>query len=918
MRLFLIAFSLIASLALIAVHAQTWAPLGPGNGGILDGSINLAPLGPNYISNNGSSGGGFNPNCSQGITYIAALTSPTPTEQTAYKNAICGMVADGTFGQLDILYIHANTSAANAKVNAVSPSTHNAVQTGSLAFTADQGFTGDGTTGFLDTGYTPSTSGGHMTLNSASFGFCVLNNRTTAAATTGFGAYDSGNNVGSYFLTFFTGPTNGGALNDTGGDQLTSGIASSQGSWTFTRTASNVATIYNNGLSLPTSQSSGSVSLTDRSIYVMARNDVGGPTGWVTDQQAYFFMGAGLSSAQVASVYSRLGVMMFALGNTTCATPTTATNYYFDSVAGLDTNNCMTTGTPCQTVAKMNSLPQYGGGTLNWKGASSFTGCLVISARNVTNTSAGPITIQQYSTGAAPIITSNCGGANVGSSGPKTAAITLDSINATINGIVVRGSGFTAGSATQYGIAVQNSGNISPGPTYIIENNDVSGFGVVGLGTGDAGGDIVAFGFSEAAGFPTACGFMTVSVLNNTLHGATSTSGENNGFFGTGCNGGQIQQLQGNLIFNISAIASNGNTGNGAYLAQGETGFSGLGQSYIKFTLAHDIGANGTTCGGPVGLWAYQTYLPLLEFDEVYNVQGSGGLPTNACDFSAYDFDIQASYGLAQYLYGHNTGGPGFVVFSGDNGDVVRYSIFENTSSYNEDGGGAFSVGAGGTSGSGWQGYNNTIFQNYSPGTSTPPTCLSMGFGGAYTGGLWANNACRNDVVDQFNRTNMLTGNSASGFNSISMQNNDYFTAGGGILTFAVNWPNPTTYATLATFQSGTGNETNSKFIDPGFASPPSGTCTWTPSTTVSWPPSGCPAAYSTIASGITGSGADLASLFGSTWFVSPYPTTAGSRDYYGNSIGAPYNMGAYGFIGVPTCSGVVDYSKGCALLGGL
>jgi hypothetical protein len=737
-----------------------------------------------------------------------------------------------------------------------------------------------------------------MTLNSASFGFCVLNNRTTAAATVGWGANNTGTGIGSYFLTWFGG-LNGGSLNDAGGDAVNPGTGSAQGAWTMSRTASNLVTIYNNGLPLPTSQGAGSVNLTDLSIYELARHDTAGATGWVTDQQAYFFMGAGLSSAQVASIYGRLGVMMFALGNSTCATPTFATNYFFDSVAGVDTNDCRTSGTPCQTVARMQALPHYGGGTIQGKGASSFTGCLVLAAsKNVTNPAAGPISLVQYSTGAAPILTSSCGAPNQSATvGPKNAAIVFDSIDAIINGWVIRGSGLVSGSATQYGIVLQNSAGARTS-NYIVENTDISGFGVVGVTSGDGGADIVAFGFSEAVGFPAACGFMTTSVLNNTLHGSTTTSGENNGFFGTGCNGGQIQQLQGNLIFNISAISNNAQTGNGAYLAQGETGFSGLGQSYIKFTLAHDIGANGTTCGGPVGLWAYQTYLPLLQFDEVYNLKGSGGLPTNACDFSCYDFDIAASFGLAQYLYGHDCGGPGFVVYSGDNGDVVRYSIFENTSSYNEDGGGAFSVGAGSTSGMSWQGYNNSIFQNYSPGTSTPPTCLSLGFGGAYGGGLWANNACFNQVVDTFNRTFMLTGNSASGFNSLTMVNNDYFTSAGGILTFAVNWPGATTYATLALLQAGTTNEVNSKFITTGWTAPPTGTCTWTPSTQATWPPSGCPSAYSTLAAGLK-SGVNLLNAYAATWFVAPYPTTEGVRDYYANAINPATsgcrNMGAYG-----------------------
>lgn len=575
---------------------------------------------------------------------------------------------------------------------------------------------------------------------------------------------------------------------------------------------------------------------------------------------------------------------------------------FWDSVAGLDTNNCTTALLACQTDNKMKALSFPANAVINWKGGSSFTGCLTISA---STGSPGPVTIQQYSTGASPIITSNCGGANVSVSGPKTAALILDSLCGTsiVNGITVRGSGFVAGSATQYGIAVQNSAGGCT-PTYLIENVDISGFGVVGLtGSSDQGADIFMGGFTEAIGVPQSqCGKMTVSILNNTLHGSTTTSGENNGFFGTGCGTGYTQTAQGNSIFNISGIASNPGTGNGGYLGQGQTSFVGpTSNSYIKFSLAHDIGGNGTTCGGPVGLWAYQTYGALLTFDEVYNVQGSSGFPGGgACDFSAFDFDIQAVAGLAQYLYGHNTGGPGFVFFQAGLQDVVRYSIFENTGSYNEDGGGAISVASGGGSGSSgfsFQAYNNTIFQNYSPGTSTPPSCLSLGFGASYTGGLWANNVCHNAVQDTFSRTYMVQGNSATGVASITMKNNDYFNAG-GTLTTAVSWPSPTNYTLLSDLQAGTSQETGSKIITTGFTAPPTGNCTWTPSSqSPTWPPSGCPAAYSSIAAGLKSAGADLAST-DPVWFVAPQPTDAGTRDYYANTIpgsGSCYDMGAYG-----------------------
>jgi hypothetical protein len=199
--------------------------------------------------------------------------------------------------------------------------------------------------------------------------------------------------------------------------------------------------------------------------------------------------------------------------------------YYFDSVVGSDNNNCLSTRAPCASTTKMAALRYRGGDTINWKAGSSFTGCLALNANNVRNTtSANPITIQSYGSGETPIITSNCGAANSGSNGPKTAAVTLDSISATVNGIAVRGSGLTSGSATQCGIAAQNSSG-SSSPSFVIENVDISGFGAPGA-TGDAGTDIFVTGFSEAAGFPTKCGNIQVSILNVTLHGSSTSSGE--------------------------------------------------------------------------------------------------------------------------------------------------------------------------------------------------------------------------------------------------------------------------------------------------------------------------------------------------------------------------------------------------------
>jgi hypothetical protein len=60
--------------------------------------------------------------------------------------------------------------------------------------------------------------------------------------------------------------------------------------------------------------------------------------------------------------------------------------YYFDSVAGSDSNNCLSTRAPCVSTTKMAALRYRGGDTINWKAGSSFTGCLALNANNVRNT----------------------------------------------------------------------------------------------------------------------------------------------------------------------------------------------------------------------------------------------------------------------------------------------------------------------------------------------------------------------------------------------------------------------------------------------------------------------------------------------------------------------------------------------------
>lgn len=293
--------------------------------------------------------GPFVASCSQSATYIAALTSPTATEKSAFDYAICHMVTHGTFALLDGLYIHANTSAANARINAINPGTYNLTGHGSCTFTADQGFTGDGSSCYNDPAFVPSTAGGHVALNSQTYGVCVLNNRTTPSGSiVAYGG--SGASSGfTYFEPLFTGSLSVSGLAD--GSNNVSSITSSQGSWISSRTGSSGAGIgvYSNGAGpLPQSSSSSSTSLPNVTVVEFAYNSNGSIVDYSTDQQAYWFFGAGMTSAQVASIYGDLGFALALLGNTNCApvllpsTPAPASTWSYTNLRFFD-NFCNST-----------------------------------------------------------------------------------------------------------------------------------------------------------------------------------------------------------------------------------------------------------------------------------------------------------------------------------------------------------------------------------------------------------------------------------------------------------------------------------------------------------------------------------------------------------------------------------------------
>lgn len=242
--------------------------------------------------------------CSQYSTFIARTSGTSGTEQSAYQTMICGMVTDGTWSLLDAFYIFATNSTTTANLNLVSTS-FTLSQTGTVTFSADHGYTGDGSTGYLDTGFTPSGSQ-NFTQNSASLGAYNLTSNTTSTI---------GMLVGSGFPESFIGnaPTSGqfwGSISGAG--PILTGQPNSQGSWGGSRTASSTTTYWKNGTKISTDTTDASTGLPSHSFTILAENG-SSVQRFAVYQLSAAWIGAGMTDTQEQNVMSRINAYMTAL-----------------------------------------------------------------------------------------------------------------------------------------------------------------------------------------------------------------------------------------------------------------------------------------------------------------------------------------------------------------------------------------------------------------------------------------------------------------------------------------------------------------------------------------------------------------------------------------------------------------------------
>lgn len=238
--------------------------------------------------------------------YVAKLTTPpSVAERNLLNTLVTGLKSDNVWASLDRIGLLAVETQQAALVDLRNPAKGLTVG-GTATFTANRGYQGDGSTGYLDIGETWNGSGNKFALNSASFG--VWCNATVASGFKGQIGNVTNSPRSQISAMSSSGSNETFRINDSTEDVLMVSNGSRLGHRAASRTASNAKKGYFNGAAV--------ASLTSASTAVNTTNGtvLRSATSYTDDRIAAFWSGAGLTDAQVSALHSRLSAYLTAKG----------------------------------------------------------------------------------------------------------------------------------------------------------------------------------------------------------------------------------------------------------------------------------------------------------------------------------------------------------------------------------------------------------------------------------------------------------------------------------------------------------------------------------------------------------------------------------------------------------------------------
>lgn len=106
------------------------------------------------------------------VVYDVLTTKPSSVIASTQNTMVCGLVDDGVWAKLDVFYLYAQTinEDGEALKNWVNPGIFDATAYNAPTFTSLEGFTGNGSTAYIDCNWDPFNNGVNYTLDNANFG----------------------------------------------------------------------------------------------------------------------------------------------------------------------------------------------------------------------------------------------------------------------------------------------------------------------------------------------------------------------------------------------------------------------------------------------------------------------------------------------------------------------------------------------------------------------------------------------------------------------------------------------------------------------------------------------------------------------------------------------------------------------------
>ncbi len=253
-------------------------------------------------------GGGYDP--SSVAIFQAFTTPPTTQQQRLYDQFVRALKSSGVWPILDAIYLFAAANSQAALINLKNPGTFNATAVSSPTFTSNQGFTGNGTSSYVNSNFTPSTAGGNFQQNSAHASARSLS--SVAASTTqrlvGIAAAQAGNRILIHPRT--TGDLFNVLVNY-GSPSLSANNANSAGHFLANRSDASAQQSYSNGSQVGSSTDV-SVGNTNQAITFGA--DFALSSNFATLQMASGSIGGSLTASQVAALYAAEHAYMLGVG----------------------------------------------------------------------------------------------------------------------------------------------------------------------------------------------------------------------------------------------------------------------------------------------------------------------------------------------------------------------------------------------------------------------------------------------------------------------------------------------------------------------------------------------------------------------------------------------------------------------------